>query len=213
MSWDGEPDFTYYVFDQAINQGGYETRLADLSRYLSNIEYVYRGIIKIVIVEAVEIATYDELLAYEKKQLAKGYEGIILRDAKSLYKQGKATEKEGSLWRIKRFEDSEGVIVGFEEGMSNQNAAQTNELGHTKRSSSKAGKVPMGTMGAIKMRDEKNGWDLSVGTGFTPAQRQEIWNNREQLLGKIGKYSFFRVGSGESARFPSWIGLRDPLDL
>lgn len=54
---------------------------------------------------------------------------------------------------------------------------------------------------------------LSIGTGYTAAQRQQLWNTRETLLNKIVKYKHFEVGAKDAPRFPVWLGMRHPDDM
>ncbi|MFM7851045.1 MAG: hypothetical protein ACKO96_03815, partial [Flammeovirgaceae bacterium] len=61
--------------------------------------------------------------------LERGYEGVMIRGLHGPYKQGRATLKQGWLMKLKEFDDDEAVIIGYEEKMKNNNAAQVNELG------------------------------------------------------------------------------------
>ena len=54
----------------------------------------------------------------------------------------------------KLFTDSEFEIVGYEPKYTNQNEAQTNELGRTFRSSSKEGMKALETLGAIILKTD-----------------------------------------------------------
>lgn len=197
MRVSGEPAFTYYTFD--LHDRPYKTadRLALL------VEEMRDTLINIVALEQVLIRDEAELLAYETAKVAEGYEGVILRSPTAPYKYGRSTVNEGYLLKVKRFEDSEAVIIGVEEEMHNGNAAETNELGRTKRSSAKAGKVGKGTMGALVMRDIRSGVEFNIGTGFTASQRAETWE-----VGTVHKYKFFPVGVKDKPRHPVYLGPR-----
>ena len=131
------------------------------------------------------------------------------------YKCGRATFKSQDLIKIKRFVDSEAVIIGFEEKLRNENEAETDELGHTKRSSAKAGLVPAGTLGTLLVRDIKDGREFGIGTykGLKKEDLQEIWDNRDKYLGKIVKYQYQFVGTKDLPRIPSFQGFRDERDM
>ena len=169
MRHTGTPAFTYYVFDMHDAPSPYARRrsLMLTSLGLGN----WAGFPQICLLEQNLIHNEIELLAYETAKVAEGYEGVILRSPEAPYKFGRSTVKEGYLLKVKRFEDSEAEIIGIEEEMHNANAAETNELGRTKRSSAKAGKVGKGTMGALVVRDIHSGVEFNIGTGFTAAQR------------------------------------------
>lgn len=210
MAHDKLPDFTYYVFDMHNVIGGYGTRSEELAAtVLSLAEYPY-----IKMLECVEIQTEEGLLVYETLCIQQGYEGVMVRaNLDAHYKYGRSTVNEGSLLKVKRFEDSEAEIIGFEEEMFNGNEAQTNELGRTKRSTAMAGLIGKGTLGAFKVRDVASGVEFAVGTGLTTAERQRYWDGRDHLVGSLVKYKFFPVGVKVAPRHPVFLGFRDRSDL
>jgi DNA ligase-1 len=120
---------------------------------------------------------------------------------------------EGYLLKVKRFDDSEAEIIGFEEEQFNGNTAETNELGRTKRSTAKAGLVGKGTLGAFTVRDIHTGVEFSIGTGLTALQRGVFWQRRDEYLGKLAKYKYFAVGVKVAPRHPVFLGFRDRVDL
>ena len=210
MAHDKTPDFTYYVFDLHDCPHGYEDRL----RFLRS--PVVRGPLPpfIKVLESARIANESDLLNYEASCVEQGYEGIIVRaNLDAHYKYGRSTVNEGSLLKVKRFEDSEAEIIGFDEEMFNGNDAQTNELGRTKRSTAMAGLIGKGTLGAFKVRDAVSGVEFSVGTGLTAAERQRYWDGRGHLIGSLVKYKFFPVGVKVAPRHPVFLGFRDRSDL
>jgi len=155
----------------------------------------------------------DEMLEYEASSVAEGYEGIILRSPNAPYKFGRSTVNEGYLLKVKRFEDSEAEIIGFEEEMFNGNEAQTNELGRTKRSTAQAGLVGKDTLGAFLVRDIHTGVEFSIGTGLTALQRGTFWARQDEYLGQLIKYKYFPVGVKDKPSHPVFLGLRDRRDL
>jgi DNA ligase-1 len=147
-----------------------------------------------------------ELLNLEEVALRAGYEGIMLRKPDSPYKYGRSTLSQGYLMKLKRFSDSEGTVVGFEELMHNGNVAKINELGFQSRSSHQANLVPMGRLGALIV--EWEGKLFNIGTGFTDAERIDIWNRKEQYHGKQAKFKYLPVGVKDLPRHPVFLGWR-----
>ena len=53
---------------------------------------------------------------------------------------------------------------------------------------------------------------VGVGSGFSDFDREYIWNNQDQYLGKIAEIQYFEVTKDktgtESLRFPVWKHLR-----
>lgn len=54
-----------------------------------------------------EVKNADELAAYEEVCLAAGCQDMMVRDPAAQYKGGRSTEREGWLFKIKRFADAE----------------------------------------------------------------------------------------------------------
>jgi len=212
MGRKGEPDFVYNAFDMVSSEldEPYLDRLVKLRRTVDAINDP-----RVRYVQEVVIGTEAELLSYEGQCLDAGYEGIMLRHPDGPYKCGCSTVRQGWLMKFKRFVDSEAVIIGFEEQMHNENELTKDELGHAKRSSAKAGKVPAGTLGKFLVRDLTTGVELAIGTGLglTFEIRQEVWDNRDKYMGKLVKYKSQPTGVKDKPRFPIWLGFRSPDDM
>lgn len=220
-SFDGEPAFTYHVFDLVTRDGGglgepYHERLLTLKRWCQNhapdrVRYLTPAVIE----------DLPGLLAYESLMLGSGYEGIMIRSALSPYKLGRSTLREGYLLALKRFVDAEAVIIGFEEQEANLNPSFKGEAGQTKRSSAKAGKVLKGTLGAFVVRGIVPGrehlgeqeFNIGTGKGLTAELRQQIWDARARYLGRAVKYKFQDAGTKELPRILSFQGFRAPEDM
>ncbi len=204
MSEDGEPDVWFYVFDHIGDLTlPYTKRAAQIARQLKKTD-------KVRLVEQIPIEDLEGLAIYEARMLDLGYEGVMVRDQNAPYKQGRSTVREGYLLKVKRFMDAEATIVGFEERMHNGNEATINELGRTKRSSHKANKSGRGDLGALIV--EMDGMRFNIGTGFTDAERAEIWNNKDKYLGKQVKFKYLPVGMKDLPRHPVYLGLRAEID-
>ena len=167
---------------------------------------------QLVLHDQVICKTLEDVLAYEAECLEDGHEGLILRSPDAPYKMGRSTVNEGYLLKLKRFVDDEAEIIGFEERMKNENPAETNELGRTKRSSHKDGKTGRGDLGALILK-RADGVTFNCGTGFDDGLRRDIWDNRSKYLGKLAKYKHFEVGAKDLPRHPVFLGLRGKCDL
>lgn len=193
MAQGGEPLVTFYVFDQ-IGPGAFQDRL-------DNIRFPHHPYVRIL--PHMEIGDLDELNAFEAGAVQKGYEGMMLRDPKGVYKYGRSTESEQILLKMKRFEDAEAEIVGFEELMSNTNAPIGKGISN-RRHTNKEGMVGKNVLGAFIVRC--NGQEFKIGSGFTETLREEYWRNRGHLLGKMVKFKFQK--SDGKPRFPIFLGIR-----
>lgn len=203
MSRDGEPNFTYHVFDRwDMPNARFEDRFIGLHEL---------DIPRISIVPHSRMSEKG-LLDVEQEWLEAGYEGVMGRSIDGVYKYGRATMKEGILWKLKRFADHEYEVVGFEELMHNENEATVDELGHTKRSSHMENKRGGGVLGALVLRHPEAG-EFRCGTGFTAADRAEIWTNRSGYLGRMAKIKHFEIGVKDLPRFPVFLGFRAQEDM
>ncbi|MCI4436115.1 MAG: hypothetical protein JHC33_04810, partial [Ignisphaera sp.] len=115
--------------------------------------------------------------------------------------------------KVKRFEDSDAEIVGFEELMNNNNVATKDNFGRSERSTHKANLSGAGVLGCFQVRDIGTGQEFSVGTGLDAAQRKLFWDNQQDLVGKIITYKFFSVGVKELPRHPVFKGFRSLDDM
>lgn len=191
-----------FAFDHAESQGGYADRIARLAD-------VYPFVVRL---DQRIISSVDELQEWYQHALNLGYEGLVLRDPLGPYKHGRGTLREQYFLKMKPNEDDEAPVIGFEELEHNTNEATINELGLTKRSSHKDGKVPMNTLGALIV--DWKGTPLRIGTfkGFTKPALKQIWNTRESYLGKLAKFKYFMIGSQGLPLHPRLIGWRSKLD-
>ena len=210
MSEDKPGELTFFVFDYTANDWLLKPFYERLETTEAMIESYNVANIKLVKHEYVE--TYEELIAFENKCLEAGFEGVMMRNPVSHYKQGRGTFREGIIYKLKRFEDSEGTIISFQEQMTNQNTLEKDELGYAKRSYSKEGLVPADTLGRFIV--EWNGQELDIAPGnFTHSERKAIWDNQDKYKGKLLKFRYFNHGIKDKPRFPRAIGFRDEIDL
>ena len=206
MTIEGSADNVFFHFFDIVNSDlGRKAKLHNIStNAFMNPE------IKTVHEEVCE--SLADVLDFETRALEGGYEGIMIR-SRDGYKQGRSTLKEGYLSKLKRFSDSECIIIGFEERMRNMNVAKINETGHQVRSSALAGLEPSGTLGAILVRDTVTGIEFSIGSGFDDAMRQQIWNDKDSYMGRLVTYKHFEHGVVTAPRHPIFKGFRAADDM
>lgn len=252
MSEDGEPDFVFAAFDflqdpnhtsepddsstwaNRAHEQEFEVRLDALRHIAHRIRHAGSGIggqqspsigPRLLVVEHVRVDNFDALNLITDRHLIQGYEGTMVRDPAGRYKFGRSTLKEGILLKIKPFVDEEATVVDVVEQMHNKNVATKDNLGHTKRSTAKAGKTPAGKLGALKCVTE-DGASFEIGTGFTDAQRVEFWklantpsadcSDLSELHGRLVKFKHQPPPGGrkpgEAPRFPVFLGWRSDHD-
>jgi len=214
MSFDGEPEFTFYAFDYVKDSltKPYKDRMLDMVNGLESVVKNSTLPFSINLLTPVLVRTVDELLELESQCLEHGFEGVMIRQPDSKYKCGRSTPKEQILMKLKRFLDAEAIVVGFEEKMHNDNIQEKDEFGLSKRSHKKDGLVPANTLGALIVEDQKTKVRFGIGSGFDDAIKKEIWDNRDSYINKLVKYKYQSVGVKDAPRFPVFLGFRSKLD-
>jgi DNA ligase 1 len=200
-----------HVFD-LFGNAGFRDRLGD-----AQVATVKRRA-TVPLVHHVLLSSIEELDEFETTALAEGNEGVMIRSLAGPYKQGRSSEREQYLLKLKRFEDCEAVVTGTYELQHNSNDSFVNELGRTARSTEKAGKVGLDTLGGFYVTGKSgafNGVEFKVGNGqgMTQELRKQLWFARETLIGRTIKVKYFPSGGDTRPRHPLWLGWRDERDL
>lgn len=193
-------DVWFYVFDSFRQpEAPYVVRRLDLPLRHPRVKLVPQH----------KVRNAAEVRKWEVYFVKAGYEGIMLRAYTGPYKCGRSTLKQAWLLKLKRYQDSEAVVLRVYERQRNTNKATRNALGYAKRSSAKAGKVGTGLLGGFQCRDLKSGVVFDCGTG--KLKRHElVLHGWEQT---IIKYRFQPAGVKEKPRYPRYIGKRDRRDM
>ena len=125
--------------------------------------------------------------AWSDYATAQGFEGVMLNDPNAKYE----TKRTKGLLKVKKMHTADLLVVGFEEAIDGKNRGGLKSL--------------------IVQLDEDNTFNVS--SGLTEEQREHIWNNQEEYLGKIIEIKFFEEttnkNGGRSLRFPVVLGFRD----
>lgn len=207
-SGDGEPDFTLWVFDAPREGLRFKDRLKLAKHTVKKLNHPRVRYLKHEVVNNLE-----ELEAYLRKCLDKGFEGIMLRDPKAPYKEGKSTLKQQWLLKVKPFVDAEARIINYYEEKENTNEAKKDATGRSRRSSAKEGKRAKGTLGGFIGLDLSTGCEVRVGGGFSAAQRKEFWAKRDEMIGLIMTYTKQQVGEKDKPRHPNFKAIRPKTDM
>ena len=111
------------------------------------------------VVQTFEIANLEEAQELFKEQLAKGEEGIILKNNDHPWEDKRSKQ----CVKMKEVIEMDLKITGFAEG---------------------TGKAS-GMTGAIQVENKDGSIKTSVGTGLDDATRKDIWARQEELIGTI----------------------------
>jgi DNA ligase 1 len=202
-------DVSYWIFDNSVSPLPFRSRFAGLAP-------LDREFVRVVPHNVV--ACLEDLEKAEALFLNAGYEGLMYRDPEGRYKNGRSSEREQILLKVKRFRDAEARVVGVYEEMENQNEAFTNELGRTARSSAKAGKVGKGQLGGfhvVGVGGDYDGVEFDVSSSsITHDMRKAYWIDQQpDLINRLLVYKYFPTGGDTRPRHPIFKGWRDGRDL
>lgn len=126
----------------------------------------------------------DRLIELLDEYRNRGAEGLMINYVDGVYE----FKRSKNIQKVKVMQTVDLKIIGFEEGQGR------NE----------------GRLGALLV--DFKGSTVGVGTGFSDFDREYIWNNQDQYLGKIAEIQYFEISKDktgvESLRFPVWKHLR-----
>ncbi len=213
MSQDGEPNFTFYVFDcthpDVIGQE-YYARMCYAEKLVSDLQLVGAPV---VLLEQIPVYSKEDLLVVERDFYEQGFEGTMIRSIGGRYKFGRSTVKEAILLKVVRRKREEAILTGFVQAEKNTNEQVRDELGHAKRSSAKAGKVKVDAVGSLIATSEKWG-EIRVGSGcLTDAELTEMWLDPDAYIGRTISFEYRPHGAHKKPRFPQFKGWRSEIDM
>lgn len=209
----GEPLFEWHVFDDFTDPlMPYNERQVRVCERMIELGEKYPFL---RMVEPCRLETYEGLEQYEDMVLGMGYEGVITRKPSGLYKFGRSTKRDQGMLKLKRFTDAEAEVIGFVELMRNTNPDVRDNFGRAKRSKAQDGLVPGGTLGTLECRDLLTGIEFEIGMfkGLSSEDKQAIWDNRDDFMGKLVKYQHLAHGAVDKPRHSKFLGWRDRADL
>ena len=205
MSGDGNPEFTYWVFDNYSSGKGFKERFCSLESINHH---------RVRVVPHYHCMRAAGFAACEEEFLTRGYEGIMARHIHGEYKHGRSTLSEGLLMKFKRFTDGEAVVTGLLEGVHNENELTRSATGAAQRSHHQENKTAAGCVGTILGTDLVTGAAMRISPGrMTHDMRKFYWENPTQIVAKTVKYKSFEYGRKDNARFATFQDFRHPEDM
>jgi len=212
MSRDETSDgWKYCMFDLAPDITiPYLTRIENMKVWYETLTSEQKNLVELVL--PTKLNDRCDVEKFETNCLSTGYEGVILR-INGEYKCGRATLKQQLLTKIKRFMDSEALVLDIEELTINNNEATKDAFGRSERSSHKANLAPGGMLGTLCVKDITSNIEFRIGSGFSEDQRKYFWKHPEEIKNKIVKYKFFPTGCKDKPRHPIYLGVRDINDM
>ena len=132
------------------------------------------------------IRTEEFLMSYEDACCKEGYEGIMARNADSLYLFG---YRSVDLLKVKRFLDAEYKVVGFTDGTA----------------------VEKGCL--IFICETEEGRNFRVRPTGSHEERKSMFANGESYIGKMLTVKFQELSNDKVPRFPVGLHIREDWDM
>jgi DNA ligase-1 len=181
----------YMIFDMMplseFNNGKstktYEQRRTELANMFFTIKHecIYYPSLKLInLMTVLNNPTVEEINNFTKRAVEAGFEGVIVKDMDALY----VCKRDYGWQKAKPFFDGDFEIIRIEEG-----------TGKNK-----------GKMGSVII--DVNGNECGLGSGWSDKEREDIWNNPNDYIGKIVEVQYQEITKDGVLRFPSVKGIR-----
>lgn len=200
--------FKFYVFDFVTPTQPFSTSCYTVDQFLGT---------NMVRVEQFLVEDQKELDELYELALDLGYEGLVLRNPRGRYKQGRTTPNENNMWKMKPFgkERFEAEIIGWYPLRVNVDGFGVDSHGLATTSSRQDCKEAVDMLGGYIVRDLKSGIKFKVGggKGMTHELRRELYLAGDDKLGHVLQYTCMTYGVKEKPRHPQYAGFRDRTDI
>jgi DNA ligase-1 len=173
--------FGYIPYDEWVSKN-FKMKTSDRLDALLDLNSSFED--TVVVVKQKLINNIDEAYKIEAECLEQGFEGAMLLPDIPYY-LGKKSNK---LLKLKTMQSQDCRVVGFYEG--------------------EAGTRNQGVLGGLELIQE-NGIECRCGTGFNDEDRDYMWNNQSEFLGKVAEIKYQELTNDGVMRFPVFIRWRN----
>lgn len=175
-------DVNYHVFDIVLNKPQVE-RMAILKTLFENVFHhcTYIERVPSYVVEA----NIDKIVEQMDLFHNEGYEGIIVRNPSGIYTRKRSVD----IMKFKPRKEDAYVVIGYEEEISIHGE-------------------PKNALGALILQSDI-GQVFKVGSGsyLTRKAREQLWEERHTLKGRIAQVAYQHLTTGHVPRFPVLMNL------
>jgi len=166
------------------------------------------------IVPQTKLETIEQIEQFYAAQLALGFEGAMVRSPDGKYKHGRATVREGIMFKMKPVDFDRARIVGYYPlyVADPDSPMDVDEFGYAKTSNRLCDQIPVEALGGFIVQDIETEIEFRIGSGFDMSNdpqrgRYGLWLRKEKLLNRIVTYKHQKSGSKDKPRFPVFDGL------
>jgi DNA ligase-1 len=180
-------DVKYHVFDCLTltewKTGQFKMKKSERMNLMAGLKIFFEKDI-IIAVDQKFVTSLEEIKQLEASYIEMGFEGVMVLPDIPYYKGREAN----SLMKFKTMVSQDCEIVGFYEG--------------------KPGTKHEGRLGGLVLKQE-NGLECDCGSGFSDADRDYIWQNQSEFLGRIIETKYQELTPDSIMRFPIFMRFRD----
>lgn len=197
-------DMEFWAFDIGNHPSKYQDRIADLLRIADNHN--------IKVPDSFMCHNPEQVRSIMEQALEDGYEGLILLSPRSKYKNGRITVPSGDGYKLKPYRTFDSKILSVVQASEvDPNAEKTiNELGYSETSKKKGDRIPVDKAAAFEVQYEKG--SVYVVLAMTDEEKEEVWQNREDYIGRTVEWKGLCIGMKDVPRHPITIRMRPDKD-
>lgn len=200
-------DLYFYCFD-CIKDNNFNKQFKDRVNDIEEIkQFEYFKILSQLVFN-----DYETIEEFFKEALAWGCDGLILRSTDGYYKHGRGTVKEGLIYKMKPFQTFDSQIINIIQATEVRDGAEKkiNELGRSVTSKKIADRVLIEKASAFVVLYE--GKELKVTIAMTDEEKEKVWKNRKDYIGRWIEYKGMLVGAKNLPRHPTTVRFRMDKD-
>jgi ATP dependent DNA ligase domain/DNA ligase OB-like domain len=175
---DKQLQIKFHIYD-IINDMPYEQRYANLQLLFNRYKFKYLELVKTDVCDSEE-----KMKELHGQYVAEGYEGIMLRNMRGLYKNARSAD----LQKFKKFFDDEFEVVGFREGEGQEEGC------------------------VLWVCTTKEGKVFNCRPRGSREERIELFKNGESYIGKALTVRYQELTDEQIPRFPVGITFRSEYE-
>lgn len=159
-----------------------------------------------LVVQQITINTWQELQERFNEAIDRKFEGVMLKCLESPYKFGRATMNQNWLLKFKPWITFDAPIVEVYERMENTSESYTNELGQSQKHRRQEDMIGTGMAGGVWV--DLDGVKQKVALAMDDAEKKDLWNRRDEVIGKWIEFKGMTVGAKDKVRHPVMVRWR-----
>ena len=153
----------------------------------------------------------EEIADIYIEYLDQGLEGAILKHVEGTYKFGRITTNSKMGYKLKPMLTFEAIVEGVEQAfMAKPDSQRTiDAFGKSHTSGKQEDRVPI--QKAASFLITYNGFPSKVSLAMTDTEKEHVWNNQCDYVGRKIEFKGMLIGSKDRVRHPVFLRFRDDL--